>query len=432
MNDFGRVLIAGTGPTSVQLAVMMKNHLRCAVGIAGRESQRSETFFSALAQCGGVLRVDVQNSTHHKLAGESEVDEVFRRYESVTGEWRTLVLSVTADAYVAVLERLDRLVLQQLGCVILVSPTFGSNSLVQNYLRRQGANAEVISFSSYLGDTRWWDGSPSHHVLTAGVKRKLYLGSSHGRSSDVDGLCGLHEQLGIAVDVMDRPVEAESRNISLYVHPPLFMNELSLNAVFVEPEPTKYVYKLFPEGPITPSLIRDMVAQWKELTALVERMGATGVNLLRFMVEDSYPVRPESVRPEDINRFEQLPVIHQEYLVYVRYASLLIDPFSEPDENGRYFDFSAIPIPQIFVDSAGQWDVPRMPKEDYYRTKIIQGVARHLGSPCPTIDTLLTNYEEKLTGAAQARAGERFSDAFLVRDFDDDLSMIRAEISGAP
>jgi staphylopine/pseudopaline/yersinopine synthase len=45
---------------------------------------------------------------------------------------------------------------------------------------------------------------------------------------------------------------------------------------------------------------------------------------------------------------------------------------------------------------------------------------------------LRTDYEEKLTGATQARAGERLSDAFLVQDFDDDLSMIRAEISGAP
>lgn len=431
MNDLGRVLIAGTGPTSVQLAVMMKNRLGCAVGIAGRESHRSDTFFSALARSGGVLGVAVQNSAHHRLAGECEVDEVFRRYECVTGEWRTLVLSVTADAYVAVLNGLGSCFLRQLGCVVLVSPTFGSNSLVQNYLRRHSSDAEVISFSSYLGDTRWGAGCPAHRVLTAGVKRKLYLGSSRGRSGSVDGLCALHEQLGIAMDVMDRPVEAETRNISLYVHPPLFMNELSLHAVFEGPEPTKYIYKLFPEGPITPALIHHMVAQWKELTALVEKMGATGVNLLRFMVEDSYPVRPESVHPDDIDRFEQLPVIHQEYLVYVRYASLLIDPFSEPDENGRYFDFSAIPIRHIFVDSAGQWDVPRMPKEDYYRTKIIQGMARHLGSPCPTIDTLLANYEEKLTAATRARAGDPLSDAFLVQDFDDDLRMIRAEIPGA-
>ncbi len=51
------------------------------------------------------------------------------------------------------------------------------------------------------------------------------------------------------------------------------------------------------------------------------------------------------------------------------------------------FDFSAIPIRRVFVNGAGEWDVPRMPKEDYYRTKIIQGIGRHLGVACPTIDT---------------------------------------------
>ncbi|MFD1846702.1 opine metallophore biosynthesis dehydrogenase [Arthrobacter flavus] len=187
---------------------------------------------------------------------------------------------------------------------------------------------------------------------------------------------------------------------------------------------------LYSPGPVTPALIRTMVAQWKELTALVEKLGATGVNLLRFMLEDSYPVRPQSISADDVERFERLPPLHQEYLVYVRYASLLVDPFSEPDCNGRYFDFSAIPIQPIFLDNTGQWDVPRMPKEDYYRTKIIQGVARHLDSACPTIDALLKNYEQKLVGASRARNGERMSDAFLVQDFREDVDMICAEIAG--
>ena len=99
------------------------------------------------------------------------------------------------------------------------------------------------------------------------------------------------------------------------------------------------------------------------------------------MLEDSYPVRPESISPADMAAFEELSTTHQEYLVYVRYASLLIDPFSEPDRDGRYFDFSAIPIRPMFRNAAGEWDLPRMPKEDYYRTKVIQGVARHLGVP---------------------------------------------------
>lgn len=435
MDDLGRVLIAGTGPTAVQMAVLV-GRLGRAVGVAGRESVRSDAFFTALAGSGSTLRIDVQNDKHRALAGECRVEQQFRGYETVAGEWDTLILTVTADAYVPVLQQLDRRVLQQLDRIVLVSPTFGSNALVRRYATQHGADPEVISFSSYLGDTRWPGGIPTGSALTAGVKRRIYAGSTVRRSDALDRLRDLHESVGVTVEVLDRPVEAETRNISLYVHPALFMNEVTLHAVFVEPQPTKpqptkYVYKLFPEGPITPTLIRNMVAQWQELTAIVVRLGARGVNLLEFMLEDSYPVRPESIGAADVAAFERLPRTHQEYLVYVRYASLLIDPFSEPDRDGRYFDFSAIPIRPVFRNGAGEWDVPRMPKEDYYRTKIIQGVARHLGVACPTIDALLATYERELERAARARAGERVSDAFVVQDFGDDLRMICAEISGA-
>lgn len=430
MSELNRVLIAGTGPTAVQLAVLLKNHLGCAVGIAGRASLRSVAFFTSLQQSRGTLQAEVQNEQHHQLAGHCVVAEQFTGYDTVAGEWQALVLTVTADAYVAVLAQLDLSVLQQLQCVLLVSPTFGSNALVRNYLGTRGVDVEVICFSSYLGDTRWSDGEPSHRVLTAGVKRKLHLGSSHPGSRSADVLRELHESLGIIVNVVKRPVEAETRNISLYVHPPLFMNEVSLSAVFADPRPTRYVYKLFPEGPVTPDLIRTMVAQWKELTSIIEKLGGTGVNLLALMLQESYPVRPESINAQDVARFEELPPLHQEYLVYVRYASLLIDPFSEPDHDGRYFDFSAIPIRPIFIDGSGTWDVPRMPKEDYYRTKVIQGVARHLGVACPTVDAFLANYEQKLTEATRAHPGARMSEAFTPQDFREDVRMICAEISG--
>jgi hypothetical protein len=430
MSELSRVLIAGTGPTAVQLAVLLKNHLGCAVGIAGRESLRSDAFFSALERSQGTLEVDVQNEKHRQLAGRCVVDEQFAGYEKVAGAWQTLVLTVTADAYVPVLAQLDPCVLQQLQCVVLVSPTFGSNALVRSYLGTRRPDVEVISFSSYLGDTRWSDDAPSPRVLTAGVKRKLHLGSSRPGSGSSEVLRELHESLGIVVNVVKRPVDAETRNISLYVHPPLFMNEVSLNAVFAGSEPTRYVYKLFPEGPVTPDLIRTMVAQWKELTSIIKKMGGTGVNLLGFMLEESYPVRPESISSQDVARFEELPQVHQEYLVYVRYASLLVDPFSEPDHNGRYFDFSAIPIRPIFINGSGTWDVPRMPKEDYYRTKVIQGIARHLGSDCPTIDAFLANYERKLAEATRAHPGARMSDAFTALDVHEDVRMICAEIPG--
>ena len=39
----------------------------------------------------------------------------------------------------------------------------------------------------------------------------------------------------------------------------------------------------------------------------------------------------------DIENFENLPAIHQEYLLYVRYTAILIDPFSNPDASRCIF-----------------------------------------------------------------------------------------------
>lgn len=428
MSDFRRVLVLGTGPVSIQLAVTLKNRLNCCVGIAGRESVRSEPFFTALKQNNRFIRADIQNEKHRAMKGECIVDHVFRGYGTIAGEWDTVILSVTTDAYIEVLKQIDKQLLKQIKCIVLVSPTFGSNSLVSHYMNGLDSDAEIISFSTYLGDTRWMHDRPSNHVITTGVKKKVFIGSTRQPSLNVERLCGLYEQLGIAVEVMQTPIEAETRNISLYVHPPLFMNDFSLRVLFGEIETKKYVYKMYPEGPITQYLIRDMLAQWKEITHMIEKMNMKGVNLLKFMTDDNYPVSLESLSRHDIENFNDLETIHQEYLLYIRYTSLLIDPFSEPDQEGKYFDFSAVPIRPLFVNREGDWDIPRMPKEDYYRIKIIQGIARYVNSNCPTIDKFIRTYESKITHAAQARQGERLSDAFAVQSFKEDLKMICSEI----
>jgi hypothetical protein len=429
MDDFNRVLILGTGPTAIQLAVMLKNRLNCCIGIAGRDSIRSELFYASLQSSQKRILAESQNAKHRQLEGECFVDDVFCGYETVTGEWDTIILAVTTDAYLEVLHQLDTRILKQARCIILISPTFGSNRLVRHYGNKLQSEAEIISFSTYLGDTRWMGGQPSNHVITTGVKRKVFIGSTQGFSDNIKRLCELYGQSGITLEVMSSPIEAESRNISLYVHPPLFMNDFTLNAVFGKTTGKKYVYKLFPEGPITQALIHDMLIAWKELTQIIEKLGFKGVNLLKFMTNDNYPVRPESLSRHDLESFMLLEPIHQEYLLYIRYASLLIDPFSEPDQQGRYFDFSAVPVRPIFINRKGEWDVPRMPKEDYYRVKIIQGIARALDTKCPTIDKFIAIYEQKLEEAAYALKGEPLSDAFAVQSFEEDVRMICSEIA---
>lgn len=431
MSGMSSVLLAGTGPASVQLAVLFKTRMHCRIAIAGRESVRSEPFFAALRQSGGHIRAEVQNELHRPLAGECFVDHVFQGYGNVTGEWDAVVLAVTTDAYIEVLKQIETDILKRAKCVVLISPTFGSSSLVRHYMKEIGSDAEIVSFSTYLGDTRWLRGEPSWSVVTTGVKRKVFVGSTRGASAALSMIREQYGQLGIALEIMSAPLEAETRNISLYVHPPLFMNEFALNAIFGSARGKAYVYKLFPEGPITPSLIRGMLAAWKEMTGVVEALGLQGVNLLKFMTDDNYPVRPESLPRPEIERFTQLEPIHQQYLLYVRYASLLIDPFSAPDEEGRYFDFSAVPIRRIFVNKEGKWDIPRMPKEDYYRIKIVRGIAAFLGIASPTLDSYIALYERALEEASRTLAGQPLSEAFTAQSFEEELNMICREIEAS-
>jgi hypothetical protein len=78
----------------------------------------------------------------------------------------------------------------------------------------------------------------------------------------------------------------------------------------------------------------------------------------------------------------------------------------------------------MFVNQDGALDIPRMPKEDYYRIKIIQGIARHLQVSCPTIDRFIAAYEAKIQEVARTNPDQSLSDAFVVQIFNEDIRMI--------
>ena len=96
------------------------------------------------------------------------------------------------------------------------------------------------------------------------------MGSTHSNSTMCQRISALAEQLKIQLEVVESPLHAETRNSSLYVHPPLFMNDFSLKAIFEGTDVPVYVYKLFPEGPITMTLIREMRLMWKEMMVILQ------------------------------------------------------------------------------------------------------------------------------------------------------------------
>ncbi|MOA04032.1 hypothetical protein D3C78_1235650 [compost metagenome] len=197
-----------------------------------------------------------------------------------------------------------------------------------------------------------------------------------------------------------------------------------MDYIFGEDETVKYAYKFYPEGPITQYVIHDLLMQWEEITGILNGFNVERFNLLQFMNDDNYPVRSESLSREDIHNFTLFSAIKQQYLLYIRYASLLIDPFSVPDANGRYFDFSAVPIQRVYQNEAGYWCVPRIPNEDYYRLKILQGIARNLAIRTPTIDKMINLYEHKLKLFAMTHRDCLLSDDFTLKNLDEEVTII--------
>ena len=236
MDELGNILIAGTGPVAVQSAVLL-GALPGELGIAGRASRRSDAFFAELEVNAGTARVQVQNPAHAALAGQVRIEHRYRGYQQVRGGWDTLVLAATADAYLPVLRELPPAVLESLARIVLLSPTLGSAELVREFARRNGADPEIISFSSYLGDTRQVEGTGGTQVLTAGAKARIYAGSTGGVTPALQRLRAVHAAAGTQVQLAGLPVEAEARNMSLYVHPALFFNDVALRAVFAPAPP---------------------------------------------------------------------------------------------------------------------------------------------------------------------------------------------------
>lgn len=399
MNNAFPTLILGAGPAAIQLAADIKAAANARIGLYNRPSEKGRRLKQHLAHTPSLWLTGAGKAQRTQDDAQVTIDRYCDDLALVGGDWRRLILAVPADQYHDVLRQVPWAALPQLCSLILLSPSIGSGLMAQRLLQDAGqSHVEVISLSSYYADTKYQNAEQPYRAYTKAFKQRIYLAGAGARSdcAELDWLCSLLAHHGIDAQRCDSLLAAERFSITNYVHPPLALAETTLRAIFQPQAPIQYLYKTHPEGPICPEAIADMLALLQDYQQLLNRLGIEAINLLRFLNDDNYPVPPRMVSRRWIDQFPQLTPTEQCYALFTRYTALLVDPYSEPDAQGRYYDFSAVRVARVFQDAQGRWRLPRVPQEDVRKLRVLVLLAQRLDVEMPAAQRLLARFQQAL------------------------------------
>ncbi|MGP2961724.1 opine metallophore biosynthesis dehydrogenase [Serratia ureilytica] len=399
MNNAFPTLILGAGPAAIQLAADIKTAGNARIGLYNRPSEKGRRLKQHLAHTPCLWLTGAGKAQRTQDDAQVTIDRYCDDLALVGGDWRRLILAVPADQYHDVLRQVPWAALPQLRSLILLSPSIGSGLMAQSLLQEAGqSHVEVISLSSYYADTKYQNAEQPYRAYTKAFKQRIYLAGAGTRSdcAELDWLCSLLARHGIDAQRCNSLLAAERFSITNYVHPPLALAETTLQAIFQPQAPIQYLYKTHPEGPICPEAIADMLALSQDYQQLLNRLGIEAINLLRFLNDDNYPVPPRMVSRRWIDQFPQLAPTEQCYALFTRYTALLVDPYSEPDAQGRYYDFSAVRVARVFLDAQGRWRLPRVPQEDVRKLRVLVLLAQRLDVEMPAAQRLLARFQQAL------------------------------------
>lgn len=424
---FENLLIFGSGPVALHLFILLSNFNCSNLGIKIRRSSNSEKLKVELQKEENCIEVLNQIEISKLAYGKMKLENILEEDSEILNEWETFILATPCDVYLEVLKNIPLKKLNKLKVIVLISPELGSSLFLKNFLKKIGReDIEVISFSNYFGAANFKKNSKVKIELN-GLKEKIYISSTQIKSIYIEKWRSLLSEIGINPIIALNNLEAESRNITIFVHSPFLLNVTSLNQVFLKDKQKRYLYKLFPEGPITKYVISDMVVLYHEIMELYKKLKISEINLLQFLNE-SYPVLENSIHLHEINEFKEKSNLEQEYLLYVRYASILIDPFSKPDEEGNYFDFSRVEYSKVFQNEDKKWVIPRRPLEDFNKLNLIYCLSKLYGTKNKTMETLLKIYKEFYEEFSKEVLVENIAKNSLIITREKDAQLIYNEL----
>lgn len=426
-NTFNNVLIIGSGPVGINVSIMLSKGFCKQVGMVTRNNYKSKKFLKELKQNNFQLKGNISTTKISSVSGNCTLNKVYTSYKTIENIWDTVILCTPSDSYMGVIKELDFNILSNVDVIILASPEFASNLLIDDfYKKKYKKNMEIISFSNYFGATNYTYENSLTEVTTNALKKKVYIGSNKQTSLNIKKSKDFLNKFEINCEYLDNILEVESKNITIFVHPPFLLNDVSLDQIFSYDNIKKFVYKLYPEGPITMKTIHIMCVLWKEISSVYNHFDIDTMNLLKFLNDNNYPVLEASICKKDIDNFTNYDDIHQEYLLYVRYASILIDPFSIPNKEGNYFDFSRVDYSEVYQDSDGKWNIPRRPLEDYKKLKLLYSLGQLLNLQMEYTKYLLDLFDEYLEKFIQNKGRKNINNNILKNRLEDAKIIIKS------
>lgn len=417
----GNTLVVGAGPAGIQTSQVMAP-LSQKLALLSKSSHQWESRKKLIKQHGFVVSCEVKKTQLAPLGGLVRFDELYTELSPLPSCWDTLVLTTPAHAYCDVLSSFSELCLKNLKQIILMSSMIGGCLILKGMLKKKGVSPNIILFSHYFATSYFTSNPTDKHgllkVVTKTVKKRVYIYQSESNEILLSALLNVLEKIDVQVIPLDNSFSVEGRNIATYVHPTFLVNTFSLDHILSNDDEVKYMYKLYPEGPITMSLIRGLLIHWKSVSRLLEHYSAQPVNLLQLLNDEHHLVHENTIPKNKIDSFNELDEIEQEYLLYVRYSTILIDPdpFSVANSKGKNFEVSAKPYFKGKVNK-GKLQLPRVPLEAlqtlYWLNHLVQSSSLISSIIFPSIEVFENwikerNLPNSLIQALKQRANEYY------------------------
>lgn len=402
---FGAALVVGMGSTATTLIPLLERGFASEIHVETRESPSGKKVRDELRANGGVIESRAMSSQLERIAGKAQIDSFALGMHNVEKVPDSAFLCTPNQNYAENIKEMAEAGLLRPGQVIVgISTRVGSAAEIIKALSECGMNPDdftVVSLGTYYAATKKIE-NMNCTANTRAIKQSIPVGFSVDNHQAKQAMYNMLATIDTRVDIQGN-LEAELGNANTFVHAQYMSVPEVLGRVF-NPEEKGFMYRVWPEGAATPETFMRMQKAETEINEVVKQLGGSPKNLLHILVNELYPVPEEQISQAEVEQYPYLSEGERALLLSAWFWGRQKDPFAQKDAVTGELPphLSAVKLQTVtYNEGTSQWEVPRIPTEDYEALVLIKYIAEELRIPVPTIDYMVESFEEAVQQFSQ-------------------------------